>query len=242
MRSLLKIVAFLTGIVVVVLLAAFCWLYFYSRDLPDISALAQYAPASMNQVSGLCLWPSIAVSYEGIGNNLRDAIRSVEANENDPGALSELVQPIFRDKPVRVSLPVAVGRGLFCSPSKELRRHFDELRTAIQLDRHYSRQQLFTIFSNRVYLGPGLTGVQQGAEFYFHKNPHELSLVESALLAGLIRAPSLYSPSKHPDRALQRRNLVIDTMVENGEIKAAEAQTAKAEPLGVIADTIPTSR
>ena len=235
MRWLLRIVLFLAGTVLLVLVVGFCWLYFYSRDLPDVSLLAPYASASVTQVSDPCLGSSDAIPFEKIGENLRNAIRAAEANESDPGALSEIFQNNSRDKPPlhRVSLPISVSRSLFCSPSKMLKRHFDELRAAIQLDRRYSRQQLFTIFANRVYLGPGLIGVQRGSEFYFHKSSDELDIAEAALLVGLIRSPAVYSPSKHPDRALRRRNAVIDAMLENGAITLAEAQSAKAAPLAV---------
>jgi len=218
-----------------VFLAAFCWLYFYACDLPDITALAQYAPTTVTQVSDPCLGASVAVPFEGIGGNLRDAIRAAEANEGDPGALSEMFRVNFTDKlPLhRVSLPVVVGRSLFCSPSKMLRRHFEELRTAIQLDRRFSRHQLLTIYANRVFLGPNVVGVHDGAQFYFQKNSADLTISEAALLVSIARAPSWLSPVKHPDRALRRRNEVIDAMVENGSITAAEAQAAKNAPLGV---------
>ncbi len=233
MRTLLKVALFLAGTVVLVLVTTFCWLYFYSRDLPEISALAQYAPATVTQVTDPCLGRSVAVPYDGIGENLRNAIRAAEANGNDLSVLSELFQGNFRDKPPlhRVSLPVVVSRTLFCLPSKMLKRHFDELRTAIQLDRHFSRQQLFTIYANRVYLGPDLIGVQKGSKFYFNKTSVDLTVPEAALLVALIRSPTVYSPSKHPDRALRRRNEVIDAMLENGSITKVEAEAAKASHL-----------
>jgi len=242
MRLLLKSFAFLAGAVALVLLGVFCWLYFYSRDLPDVKAVAQYAPTTVTQVSDPCVGTSIAIPYEAIGENLRNAIRTAEANENDPGALSDLFHGDFRDKPLhRASLPVVVSRSLFCSPSKMLKRHFDELRTGIQLDRHYSRQQLLTIFANRVYLGPNLRGIRQGAEFYFHKNPSELTVSEAALLVAIVKAPAVCSPSKHPDRALRRRNEVIDAMVESGTVTVVDAQAAKAAPLGVVASASTTA-
>jgi len=95
-----------------------------------------------------------------------------------------------------------------------------EIRTAIPLERHYSRKQLFTMFANRAYLGPGLIGVQQGSRFYFQKNSADLTLPQAALLVGLIHSPTGYSPFKHPDRAIHRRNEVIDAMVEAGSITA----------------------
>src|SRR5439155_7643564 len=123
-----------------------------------------------------------------------------------------------------------ISRTMCHVPSRHLGRQFAELRTAIQLEGHYSRKQLFTMYANRVYLGPGLIGVQQGSEFYFHKNSSDLSLAEAATLVGLIKSPSIYSPTNHPDRAVRRRNEVIDAMLQNGSIPAAEGEAAKATP------------
>jgi penicillin-binding protein 1A len=123
---------------------------------------------------------------------------------------------------------------MFCTPSKMLNRHLSEMRTAIQVERHYSRRQLFTFYANRVPVGASLTGVHDGSQFYFHKNPAELNVAEAALLVGLIRMPSFFSPAKHPDRALHRRDDVIDVMLENGSITTADAQAAKSTPLGVV--------
>ena len=124
---------------------------------------------------------------------------------------------------------------MFCTSSKMLNRRIAEIRKAIQLERHYSCRQLFTIYANRVPVGPSVNGVLDGAEFYFRKKPADLSVAEAALLVGLIRGPSWLSPSRHPDHALQRRSEVIDAMLESGSITDSEAQSAKAAPVGVIA-------
>jgi len=87
MRTLLKIILFLAGTVLVVLLAAFCWLCFYSRDLPDLTALAQFAPSTSTRASDPCGGESTAIPYDAIGDNLRNALSAAEASENDPGAL-----------------------------------------------------------------------------------------------------------------------------------------------------------
>jgi penicillin-binding protein 1A len=228
MRTLLKVALFLAGTVVLVLVTAFCWLYFYSRDLPDMGALAQFAPATETQVSDPCLGKYIAVPYEAIGANLRKAISAVEVKEDDPSSLKAELRD--GNELHRRTLSAAISFTMFCSPSKRLRRALAETRLAIQLERRYSHMQLFTMYANRVYVGPDLIGVQQGSEFYFHKNPSELNLSEAALLAGLMKGPSYYSPVKHSDRALRRRNEVLDAMVSNGSITKAEGEAAKVSP------------
>ena len=240
MRVLLKISVFLAGTVVLVLAVGFSWLYFYNRDLPDVNAMAQYAPTTVAQTSDTCLGESIAIPYEAIGANVRNAISAAEVREEDPGVLtSEFLEPC---KLHRGTLPTAISRTICYAPSRSLTRQVAELRTAIQLERRYSRRQLFTIFANRSYFGPEQTGIYKASEFYFHKKPNDLSMAEAAMLAGLLRSPTAFSPFKHPDRALRRRNEVLDAMVENSSITAAEAEAAKASPLGVVADVTTTQR
>ena len=249
MRWLLRIVLFLAGTVLLVLVLGFCWLYFYSRDLPDISILAQYAPATAGEVSDPCLAFSNAISssravpYEEIGTNVRNAISVVETSESDPGVLRTTLRGLMTEAPRRPPTVASwyVSRTMCYPPLHSIGRQLREIRTAIQLERHYSRRQLFTIFANRSYFGPGLIGVEDGAEFYFHKHSAELSIAEAALLVGLVRSPTVYSPSKHPDRALRRRNEVIDAMLENGSITLAEAQSAKAAPLAVVTSASTTA-
>ena len=238
MRWLLRFVLLLAGTAVLLVLVSFGWLYFYSRDLPDISTLAQYAPTGVTQVSDPCLGSSVAIPYEAIGKDVRSAISVVETNKDDPGILRSAFTGLVREQASEKRTTVAssyVSRLMFCAPSRMLNRQLVELRTAIQLERHYSRQQLFTIYANRVPLGPNLVGVHDGAQFYFDKNPADLTISEAALLAGLIKNPSYFSPVKHADRALRRRNEVIDAMLGNGSITADEAKAAKAAPLSIAA-------
>src|SRR5215472_1588433 len=97
----------------------------------------------------------------------------------------------------------------------------------MQLDRRFSRRDLFSMAANRYYFGDDLTGVQIASQHFFHKDPKDLSIAEAALLVALVRAPSYYSPMTHPDRALKRRNQVVDAMNSYHTISAAEAQAAK---------------
>jgi membrane peptidoglycan carboxypeptidase len=137
-----------------------------------------------------------------------------------------------RAKPHGLTLSLEISRSMLCAPSQTLRRDVNELRTAAQLERRFSRRELFTIFANRVWFGAGQVGVEAASQHFFQKEPNQLQAGESALLAGLIRAPAYLSPFTHPDRALKRRNEVLDAMVEARAIDAAEGETAKASALG----------
>jgi len=237
MRWLLRIVLLLGGTVLLVLVAGFCWLYFYTRDLPDISRLAQYAPTTVTQASDPCLGPSTAVPYEAIGANVRSAITAVEVTENEQGILRQTLRGFFGSELQHHGNAGAswiIGRTMFCAASNRLSRRLAEFRTGIQLERRYTGRQLFTIFANRAYFGQEQYGVYVASDRYFHKIPADLNLSQAALLVALIRSPSMYSPIKHPDRALRRRNEVIDAMVENGSITALEAQAARGNPLDLV--------
>ncbi|HEY6373448.1 MAG TPA: biosynthetic peptidoglycan transglycosylase [Candidatus Sulfotelmatobacter sp.] len=173
-----------------------------------------------------------AIPYQSIGDSLQAALMAVEAGEDDPGVLYQEYRAI-RDLKVSYKTPLSVRisrRG----PSKTLNREVAELRMAVQLERRFSRRELFTIFANRAWFGDGQVGVEAAWQHFFQKEPNQLQAGESALLAGLIRAPAYLSPFTHPDRALKRRNEVLDAMVEARAIGAAEGETAKASALGVV--------
>ena len=212
--SLLKIFLSFVAAVVILIVAAVSWFFLYSRDLPDVERLAKFAPATDTVVSDFCLGAEVvAIPYESIGRNLRNALSAVE-----------------------LRLPDAISRTMFCTPSKTLTRQLKEIRTSAQLKRHFSPRQLFTINANRTYFGEGQIGVQSASRYFFHQDPVELNVAEAALLAGLEIRPSYYSPERHPDRALERRNQVIDAMVQAGTITSSEAGAAKDAPLGIAAD------
>jgi len=110
-------------------------------------------------------------------------------------------------------------------------RKFDEMALAWQLERRYSKQEILDLYLNTVYFGSNAYGVEAAAKTYFDKEPAALTLPEAALIAGLPQAPTGYSPRKHPERALARRNLVINSMFENGFITEEEAEAALLTPI-----------
>jgi penicillin-binding protein 1A len=239
MRALTKIVSLLIGALLLLLASGLLWLYHYSRDLPDISVLAQYAPDSVSKVSDPCIGNSIAISYDSIGRNLTNALNAAEIREDDPGVLAATYQGFSRKNQLhRATLSWQISRSMFCSPSRLFTRSLAEFRTAAQLEQHFSPRELFTIYANRAYVGSGLIGVQAAALNFFHKDPADLDIGEAALIAGVIKSPALYSPLKHSDRAVERRNEVLDAMVAIGTINSTESENAKAAPLVVYNQTL----
>jgi hypothetical protein len=203
------------AVLVLIAVAGVCgWLFVYTKDLPDTEHLSRFAPGVQTLVPDSCLAStSMAVPFDRIGKPLQDALAIAEPHE---------------------SLPDQIARTLMCNRHERAGRYaLNTFRLSGHIRRRFSEQQLFTIYANRAYFGPGATGVEGASRQFFHKDPDTLSTEEAALIAGLLRAPDSFSPYQHPDKALQRRNKVLETMVAQGKLSAGEAARAEAAPLGV---------
>ena len=122
----------------------------------------------------------------------------------------------------------------FLTPAKSLERKVQELFLAFRLEREFSKDEILTLYLNRVYLGAGSYGVDAAAKRYFAKSARNVGLPEAAVLAGLLKAPSRLSPARDPAAARRRAGLVLDSMVAAGFIAAADAARAKAAPARLI--------
>jgi penicillin-binding protein 1B len=128
-------------------------------------------------------------------------------------------------------------KNTYLSPERTFRRKYAEAMIAFTLERRLSKEDIFALYANEIYLGQrgavGVRGVEQAARIYFGKELKDLTLTESATIAGMIQSPSRYSPERHPEAALARRNTVLGTMVRDGAITLDEARTAAQEPLKI---------
>jgi len=129
------------------------------------------------------------------------------------------------------TITMQVARNLFLTQEKRISRKLQEFLWAVQIERKYSKMEILETYLNMVHLGHGANGVEAGAQLYFGKSAKDLTLAESALLAGIIRWPTRYSPFNNPDIAKERRDFVLSRMVELGFISAAEGEAAKNEPI-----------
>ncbi len=133
------------------------------------------------------------------------------------------------------TITMQLSRAFFLSPEKTFKRKLIEMLIAVQMEQKFSKQQILEFYANRVDLGQRgsftISGFAEGAKSYFNKDLKDVTLPEAALLAGLIQAPSYLSPYRHPERALERRNTVIESMVETRAITREQADKAKAAPL-----------
>jgi penicillin-binding protein 1A len=126
-----------------------------------------------------------------------------------------------------------LARNLFLSSERTAGRKLQEAYLAIQIERAFTKQQIFTLYGNQIYLGHGMYGFEAASQFYFCKHARDLNLAEAALLAGLPKGPAAFSPLLNPEKALRRRNLVISEMELDRVISHEQAEQARSAPLGL---------
>ena len=220
----------------------------YSTDLPQVSELEHFRPSSITElyddqgreIGSFAIQRRVIVNYEDLPKVLRDAVTSIEDKDFESHwgiNLWRILGAFYRDLSPHhnvqgaSTLTMQLSRNLFLSQERTLSRKVQETMLAIQIERRFTKPQIFTMYCNQIYLGHGVYGFEAGAEYYFNKHAKDLNLEEAALLAGLLKSGVEYSPIVHPDRAVARRNLVINNMLEDGKITAELANRAKASPL-----------
>src|SRR5215471_9729645 len=230
----------------------------YSTDLPQVSDLEHYRPSSITElyddkgreIGSFAIQRRVIVTYEDLPKVLRDAVISIEDKDFERHwgiNLWRLLGAFYRDLiPHRnmqgaSTLTMQLSRNLFLSQERTLSRKVQETMLAIQIERRFTKPQIFTMYCNQIYLGHGVYGFEAGAEYYFNKHAKDLTLDEAALLAGMLKSGVEYSPILHPDRALARRNLVINNMLEDGKITAEEATRGKAAPIKLNVNVPPSN-
>ncbi len=182
------------------------------------------------------------VGYDGFAPVLREAVISIE----DKNFYSHWGINVFRVAgaawhDIRThgrgqgasTLTMQLARDLFLSSDRTVTRKLQEAYLAIQIERAFTKQQIFTLYANQIYLGSGNYGFEAASEYFFSKHAKDLTVTEAALLAGLPKGPVAYSPVLNPERALRRRNLVLSEMESDGLIGHAQADAARATPLGL---------
>ncbi|MCG0313842.1 MAG: transglycosylase domain-containing protein, partial [Calditerricola sp.] len=132
------------------------------------------------------------------------------------------------------TITIQLARNLYLSHEKTVARKLKEAFYALQLELHYSKERILELYLNQIYYGHGAYGIQAAAQTFFGKDAKDLTLAESALLVGLPKGPSLYSPYRHFDRAKARQKTVLDAMVATGYLRPEEAAAALAEPLRLV--------
>ena len=238
----LRVLLALVSAAALLFAAMMCWVFFYSSDLPNIQAMSSFAPQTPTTIPDAYICDEktmvIAVPTSQM-RDLRNALLAAEGDIDPRNAISRLYRDLVgepQDKRYG-QYSLQISRQLFCEDTSHmLGRQISELRASVQLERRFTTSQLLDIYLNRAYFGPGIYGIENAAEHYLSKPAAQLSVPEAALLAGLIGGPRRLSPQAHPDRALARRNEVIDAMGQRGSITPEQAERAKSMPLGAATD------
>ena len=225
-------------------------LFVYSSDLPEIHALEDYRPDVVTElyaddgqsIGTFALQRRILLTYGQIPKVLRDAIFTTEDQhfEEHWGVdFPRVLEAAWHDvrhhgmKEGASTLTMQLAGGLFLNRAdRSLHRKLQETILAIEIERHYTKEQIFTMYCNQIYLGAGNYGFEAASEYYFGKPVGQLTLPEAATLAAIIRGP-IYSPIAHSERALARRNLVLSLMAHDRKVTQAQAAAAAKEPLGL---------
>jgi len=222
----------------------------YSVDLPQIRDLERYRPSTTTDVydrdgrliGSFALQRRVVINYDDFAPVLRQAVISIEDKSFEShwginvfrivGALIHDLRSHGRAQGAS-TLTMQLARNLFLSSERTATRKLQEAYLAIQIEHAFTKQQIFTLYGNQIYLGSGMYGFEAASEFYFSKHAKDLNLTEAALLAGLPKGPVAYSPLLNPDKALRRRNLVISEMESDGDITHQQAEDAREAPLGL---------
>ncbi|MGE0461127.1 MAG: penicillin-binding protein 1A [Vicinamibacterales bacterium] len=228
-------------------------LFAYSDDLPEVSALDNYQPNTITRVldrdgqvvGEFAVERRVVVHYEDIPVTLRQAILAAE----DAGffqhtglSISRMMLALVRDivssgnVPGGSTLTQQLARNLFPKTigfDRTWERKVKEALVAIQIEKRYSKPEIFTLYCNQIYFGHGAYGVQAASQLYFRKDVKDLALEEAAMIAGIIQANVRQSPYVNPEAALRRRNYALDRMASEGFITPAQAGEARAKPIVV---------
>lgn len=225
----------------------------YSRAANEVAALATYRPSVVTRVYAddgetvigeFALEKRIPLKYEEIPQVVKNAILAVEdARFYDHVGIDPIRiigatwKNLTTDKIEGGStLTQQLAKNLFLSREQTLKRKVNEWALALQIERYYTKNQIMELYANHTFLGANAYGIEAGAETYFGKQAKDLTIGEAALLAGVPKAPSEYSPTANAVKAKERRDLVLDLMAKNGFATQAEVDAAKANPIQ-LADT-----
>jgi penicillin-binding protein 1A len=225
----------------------------FNADLPDYDRLAQYEPPVMTRIHAAdgelvaehARERRLYLPIQAVPDLLKAAFLSAEDKnfyEHDgidiAGILRAAVVNIRNrgsgKRPVGAStITQQVAKNFLLSNEVSYERKIKEALLALRIEQAYSKDKIFELYLNEIYLGLGSYGIAAAALNYFDKPVNQLTIAEAAYLAALPKAPENYNPFRHEDRAIARRNWVIDRMVENGYIRAADGEEAKKSPIKV---------
>jgi penicillin-binding protein 1A len=240
--------AFALGVLLILLGAGgFYYVYEkYGKNLPDISILENYRPAETTKIlasdgtviATLYQENRVWVPLEGVSPWVVPALLATEDSRYfdhmgvDPIGIARVLFNTAVTGEVREgasTITMQLARNVFPLSEINWERKLKEIFLSLEIDRRYSKEKVLELYLNQVYFGAGAHGIHSAAQVYFRKGPKELTLSEAALIAGLIQAPSRFSPLEHPERAFHRQDEVLSRMKAVGAITEVQFQEALTE-------------
>src|SRR5579872_143187 len=257
MKLLLRFLGFLFTAGTILFVAAICAvagvLWHYSKDLPDYSQFQNYEPPVMTRVHAAD--GSLLAEYaderrlylpiQAIPKLVTNAFIAAEDKSfySHPGidvtgiarAALLYAQNFGRGRRPQGASTITqqVAKNFLLTNEVSVTRKIKEALLALRIERTYSKDKILELYLNQIYLGLGAYGVAAASLVYFDKSVNELTVAEASYLAALPKAPAALHPVRNRDRAIERRNYVIDRLQENGWIKASDADKARKDPLVV---------
>jgi penicillin-binding protein 1B len=191
------------------------------------------------------------LTYNEIPQNLLQAVLAIEDRrffEHSGVNYWRLMDAVVRDvisgrkEQGGSTLTMQLAKNFFLSPEKRFKRKLIEILITFQLEHRFSKQQIFEMYANEINLGQrgsfSIDGFGEASQVYFGKDVRQLDLAECAMLAGIIQRPSYFNPFRHAHQVIERRNLVLDSMVETGAITKDQAEAARTEPLNLTEQSV----
>jgi penicillin-binding protein 1A len=224
------------------------FLFAHAVRVPEVKKLADYQPAIITRIfdrngvpfAEYSIQKRIIIPKREMSPLFVEAVVATEDSEFyrhggvDPKAIARaIIKDVIERRRAQgaSTLTQQLAKQVFLTPEKSFRRKINEVFLAVQIEKDFTKDQIFELYANQVYLGHGAYGVEAASRLYFGKHAKELTLPEAAVLAALIRSPMFYSPITHPDRAKGRRDYVLGRMLKEKFIKPEQFQQAVNAPI-----------
>src|SRR5690606_26398086 len=255
--QMIRLIGYLFGIGSILALAAAGVIAMYvndlARDLPDYEVLSKYEPpvttrlhaADGSLMAEFARERRLYLPIQAIPDRVKAAFIAAEDKNFyshfgiDPWGLARAVYNNVRNYGTgrraegASTITQQVAKNFLLTSDQTIERKIREAILALRIEQAYSKDRILELYLNEIFFGLGAYGIAGAALTYYNKSVNELTLAEAAYLAALPKGPSNYHPFREPERAIERRNYVIDRMVEDGYVSAEDGEAAKAQPLGV---------
>jgi len=248
---------FVILLIILSLIGLYYTYWYYSHDLPDLTKITGYNPPLITEVyssNGKLIGEFATqkrklISYEDTPKHVQDAFLAIEDKRffqhkgvDFTRIIAALIKNIQEREIVQGASTITqqVTKNLILSPEKSISRKIKEAILAYRMENNLSKEEIFYIYLNHIYLADGTYGIEAASKNYFGKSAKDINIAEAALLAGLPKRPEYFSPRKHLDRALERQRLVLKIMEDEKFISKEQRKEAEEYKIQILPRRIKT--